>query len=803
MPRLSRVTAVGAVFLAALVAGAWLGAEEDISSTLIEDFKLHGDGGGGGPGERGRYLGRSAAVDGDTAVVGAIGAVYVYVSSANGWVKQQRLTPANPELSLMYGNAVALSGDTALVGAYGAYGAGLRAGAAYVVVRDGETWSLQQELIPGDGAVGDQFGWSVALFGDVALVGAPWDDDAGDGCGSAYVFERSGGVWTQRQKLTAADGAEGDQFGGAVALSGATALVGARLDDDAGEGSGSVYAFVHSGGAWVEQQKLTTADAAQYDAFGCAVAVDGDTALVGAHHGEVSVSGSGSAYVFVRAGGVWSQQAELEASNAQAGAGFGTSVSLAGERAAVGAWYFGTGTTMSEAYVFARDGGMWSERASLRAEDQEPGDAFGAAVAISGTTVVVGANRQDAAGEDSGAAYVFAESGGAWSLAQKLLGDATADYDYFGFSVAESRGTLLVGAPHDGWGYESSVYVFERSETGWEMRQKLLSPAPGVYDWFGNSVAIRGDLALVGAPDDSDGLSWFGAAYVFTRAGGLWTERQKLRASAPQDALGFGVAVTLSADTLLVTAQETDSSGAVYVFENVDETWVETQRLRAAQPHPDDYFGGPCALEGDTILVGASGDDESATDAGAVYVFERHGGTWVEVQKLMASDAAEGDGLSWPALSGDSALVGAGGADDGAGAVYVFEREGGVWVERGRMTAEDPEPDSIFGAVSVAGDLAVVGAYRARCGGLRSGAAYLFQRSDGEWRQLDKLCPSDPIDPLLFGFPVALTGAEALVGAPFDDDDGWRSGSVYRFSVPLFTDGFESGGVGAWSDVIP
>ena len=179
--------------------------------------------------------------------------------------------------------------------------------------RSGTVWSLQAKLTAGDAAAGDRFGTSVTLDGDTVLVGAPYDDDGGSDSGSAYVFTRSGTAWSLQAKLTAGDAAAGDGFGTSVALDGDTALVGAYGDDDSGSASGSTYMFTRSDSAWIQQGKLTAGDAAADDGFGGSVALDGDTALVGAYEDDDGGSGSGSAYVFTRSGMTWGQQAKLTA----------------------------------------------------------------------------------------------------------------------------------------------------------------------------------------------------------------------------------------------------------------------------------------------------------------------------------------------------------------------------------------------------------------------------------------------------------------------------------------------------------
>jgi hypothetical protein len=326
------------------------------------------------------------------------------------------------------------------------------AGARYPVVID-PTWSEQQKLTASDEAWNDDFGTSVALSGDTAVVGAPFDDDAGSASGSAYVFVRSGTRWSQQQKLTASDAAPNDDFGLAVAVSGDTAVVGAIGDDDAGRDSGAAYVFVRSGTRWRQQQKLTASDAASSDLFGNSVAVSGDTAVVGAR-GDDDAGGvnSGAAYVFVRSGTRWSQQQKLTASDAAPNDDFGLAVALSGDTAVVGA-------ENNSAYVFVRSGTRWSEQQKLTASDAAAGAGgfFGNSVAVSGDTAVVGAYADVDAGGDSGAAYVFVRSGTRWSEQQKLTASDAAAGIRFGNSVAVSGDTAVVGAYAD-----DSAYVFVR-----------------------------------------------------------------------------------------------------------------------------------------------------------------------------------------------------------------------------------------------------------------------------------------------------------------------------------------------------
>jgi hypothetical protein len=370
-------------------------------------------------------------------------------------VHQAKVIPADGAAENNFGNSVAVSGDTMVVGAWRDDDLGDSSGSAYVFVRNGGVWGQQQKLTAPDGALGDAFGTSVAVEGDTLVVGAPGDDDLGSASGSAYVFVRSGGVWGQQQKLTAGDGAAGDQFGNSVAISGDTVVVGAY-----GESSfrGAAYVFVRDVTVWSQQKKLTADDGAVNDMFGDPVAISGDTVAVGASVSNAPLADSGSVYVFVRGGGLWTQQQKLTAPDAAANDDLGGSLALSGDMLVVGATGDDDHGTMSgSAYVFVRTGTVWFHQAKLTAADGTGNDSFGSSVALNGDTVIVGAE-----GDGPGSAYLFVRSGGAWSQQAKLVpADGTAG-DAFGGSLAVSGNTLVVGAWRDSvFGSQSgATYAF-------------------------------------------------------------------------------------------------------------------------------------------------------------------------------------------------------------------------------------------------------------------------------------------------------------------------------------------------------
>jgi len=403
----------------------------------------------------------------------------------------------------------------------------------------GTSWLQEAELTADDGAAGDLFGCSVSISGDYAIIGAEKDKCEGRKSGSAYIFGRDGAGWIQQQKLIASDGIAKDRFGGSVSISGGFAIIGA---------SGSAYIFGWDGSGWVQQQKLTasspdTSDslscasscAAVDGGFGCSVSISGDYAIVGAEKDKCKGQSSGSAYIFRRDGTGWVQQQKLTASNPDASdlrpdshicKRFGCSVSISGDYAIIGA--------SGSAYIFRRDGTGWVQQQKLTASSPDTSDSlsctsscttvdggFGCSVSISGDYAIVGAEKDKCEGRKSGSAYIFRRDGTGWVQQQKLTASDGAAKNRFGSSVSISGGFAIIGA-------SGSAYIFGRDGAGWVHQQKLTASNPDTSDslscasscatadeWFGCSVSISGDYAIVGAEKDKCRGRKSGSAYIF------------------------------------------------------------------------------------------------------------------------------------------------------------------------------------------------------------------------------------------------------------------------------------------------
>lgn len=456
----------------------------------------------------------------------------------------------------------------------------------------------------------DYLGYSVGISGNTVVVGAPQEDSNSTGvngnqadnsatnAGAAYIFIRDGTVWKQQAYLKAANAGLNDTFGTSVAISGDTVVIGAPWEssnatgvngdgsDNSSSQSGAAYIFVRNGTNWTQQAYLKASNTHRTDNFGFSVAISGDTVVVGAikefssatgvngNQSDTNTPASGAAYVFVRSGTNWSQQAYLKASNPDIGDYFGTSVAVSGDTVVVGAWGESSNATgingnpddesaiyAGAAYVFARAGTNWSPQAYLKASNTDRLDNFGISVAISGDTIAVGAEGES------------------------------------------SRATGVNGNQSDNSAnHAGAVYVFVRGETNWVQQAYLKASNTDANDFFGNSVAISGDTIVVGADEEDSNATGLngnasdnslfnpGAAYLFVRNGTNWAQQAYVKASntgggngsTDRDFDAFGASVAVDGDTFVVgaygegsnatgvngdqTNNSTPFAGAAYVF---------------------------------------------------------------------------------------------------------------------------------------------------------------------------------------------------------------------------------------------
>ncbi len=724
-----------------------------------------------------------------------------------------------------FGGSVSVDGNTAVVGAYTESPDGIpRAGAAYVFIHDGSTWSQQAKLTAGDKNIGDNFGISVDLDGDTVIIGSDLNDVGGvSNAGAAYVFTRDGSSWSQQARLKAGDGEPNDFFGHAVSLDGDTALIGAYgRNYDGVTDTGTAYIFTRNGSTWRRQAEVAAADRAANDYFGRSVSVDGSRALIGAYHEDPDdVINAGSAYVFSRSGGRIFKNAGIPLTgplSLDIGDAFGHALAADEGRIVIGSRQDNDGNLNAGAvYVFedTNTDGDYADIGEIFKISEisntgsnlplDASDGFGSSVAVAGDRILVGAWSDDDGSQGAGAVYI--------------LEDTNTDGDY-----ADTNEVIKIS---------------ETSNTGTNLPLDA-------NDNFGSSVAFAGNRILVGAPSDDDGDPGAGAVYVFkdTNTDGDWADAgEVIKISQTFSAGtnltldendGFGSSVAVVGNRILVGAPYDDdgtgNAGAVYILEdtNTDGDWADAGEIIKISEisntgtnlplDASDGFGSSVTVDGNRILVGAWNDDDGGADNGAVYILEdtNTDGDWADAGEIIKTsetsntgtnlqlDANDGFGSS-VAVDGGLIFVGAHTGDNFTGSVYILDdiNNNGDYADTGEIVKigdtsviesnlQSLDVVDLFGSsVAVAGNRILVGAPHDDDGGVDSGAVYILEdtNTDGDYADTNEVIKISetsntgtnlPLDTAgKFGSSVAVAGNRILVGATDDDDGGVDSGAVY------------------------
>jgi hypothetical protein len=776
-------------------------------------------------------FGSAIALSGNRAIVGMpndetsgpedVGAAYLFERVNGVWELERKFAIVGPDAGAGIGSSVAIDTDIVVIGAPRRDVDGSTdQGVAYVFTRDAASnaWVPAATLEAADGAAGDLFGSAVAVYDTYLLVGARSDNNGlGANQGSVYVFRRQiNGSWTQEAKLTQGDASGSDNFGVSLAISvgasGVTAVVGADRHDAAGNNeSGAAYVFFRSGTGWTQQAKLLPNIVAAGDRFGTSVAVQGDRAVVGAPLKDSIGADSGNIYIYSRSGSSWSPAGSLPGAAAghrlgQAVAVFGTRV-LGGSPGASVAGNPGRGTVRG----YTLSGTDWVLQSTLTSSEPQFEASFGSAVALLGSTAMVGAPQVDRHGNsDIGEVTVFEASAAVQTLDR---GDGIAD-DLGGYSVAVAGDTVLYGAPGENLadiGGVGAVYAWRRNGSAWTIQQRIVPSTVSAGMSFGSASAIAGDSAFIGAELARVAAQTRGAVFHYTRINNSFELQGQIVAMDGAAGDRFGFAMALSGDTLVVAAPEANvadiaDAGAVYVFVRNGTGWSEQAKLTAGDlVTSTPAFGTSVAIDGDTVLV--SSPSGGVQDQGLVFVFVRSGGGWTRQATLTGFDSANqdlfGQGL---ALRGNLAVIGAPGDDIGAaanrGSARVFFRSGSAWTETTQLTNPGGAANDQFGrAVAMTDDAVVVTANAAdQSGNLDAGVAYAYARTASTLAGSPTLlfdATSRSGD--FFGYAVAADRLRAVVGAPLQDLAGPQGnpdpGAAYVFDrLPtddVFGNGFE------------
>lgn len=506
------------------------------------------------------------------------------------------------------------------------------AGSAYVFLFNGTAWSQEQKLVCSVRASQDLFGHAVAVDGTQIIVGAPNEDENEIGkypvtnAGGSYIFLHNATAWLQSQKIVYRGLSSADNFGQSVSISGNYAIVGSLNDDEDVNGnnslkeSGAAYIFYRNNGIWTFQQKLVASDRSEFDNFGNAVAIDGDYAIVGswtndsgAVAGSPAVFGAGSVYIFHRNGTNWIQQQKIVAADRTVNDYFGHAVDIKGDFIVVGADSDDEDATGSNpfpssgsAYIFMRTGNTWLQVQKLVASHRTGSEYFGLAVSIDTNFLVIGApgDSKDTAGVNpysgAGSAYIFIRTGANWTLQQKIIAPDRSSIDGFGRSVAISGDHIIIGAPtsdassQPGFQNTGSAYVFQKNNTRWNFAQKLSSSEIQQNDEFGSAVSISGDLLAIGAFSRDEFLQGnylynAGRTYMFKKGTAGWSQTQVLMAGDRESGDRFGYNISLDGDHFISGAYEEDhdengqnflsNAGSSYIYEKVNAAGWNTSNF--------------------------------------------------------------------------------------------------------------------------------------------------------------------------------------------------------------------------------
>ncbi|MCE7997171.1 MAG: T9SS type A sorting domain-containing protein [Roseivirga sp.] len=762
------------------------------------------------------------------------------VSAATDWDEITKITSSQRDEGQSFGSKVAIDGEYAIVGVYKEDSGNMEdAGAAYIYKRDADgNWSEFQRLVASDAEAGDQFGFSVAISGDFAMVGANLNFISPH-LGVVYVFQRDTGtgIWSEVQQITGSiDPARLGRFGFSLSMNGDFAIVGSADGSGISGELGTAYIFgKQPDDTWMEVQRVDNPNGTNSrDRFGHTVAMGEGYAAVGAIFDDedenegATINNAGAAYIFKEnTDKTWSFHQKVVASDRGNSDNFGIGMDMDGDVLMVGShreqldanggdFKFAAGAV----YVFNQNNDTWTEEVKLVSSDRNTTGFFGWSVSVDGDKAIIGSygnqldeNAENLANTSPGAAFLFRKEASGWTEVKKMVAPSRRnERAEFGFSVAITGDHVIVGAPSEQYGASEAdpledagaIYFFGPAPTTTPQR----APSAGFVTFSGvlsEGKAATGSYRYF----DADGDTESGSTYQWYRSDDA-TGRNK---AAIAGATGISYLQT-SADigkyiSFEVTPHDGNQAGVPKESPLRGEIamrsdWDEFAKITASDRAAGDFFSADLDMDGGYAVVASITEEEdengqnTVQDAGSVYIFkEENEGNWEEVQKIVASDRSAGARFGTSVgISGDYIVVGAPSANGfvngqnttvRAGAAYIYEKApDGTWSEKKKIGASDGTQSSGFGnEVAISGDYIVVSAYvddtdENGQGNIRNaGSAYIFEKApDGSWAQVQKIVsPVQTIEDR-FGSGVAIDGDYAAISAYGEDEDANEANTI-------------------------
>lgn len=760
--------------------------------------------------QAGNGLGQSAAIDGNILAVGSpyddiggadSGIVNLYNAATGALL--HRLTNPNPSRESYFGWSIAVSGNRVVVGAPEDDTGSNDTGIAYVYDFTSPTPAVPVLVIENPNpAQNDTFGWSVAIDGDLVVVGVPEGDSGQLDAGCAYVFDLDSSSPAVPLVKFNNPNSGGENFGVSVAVSGTRVVVGAAPDDAGGDACRAYVYETSSATPATPAVVLADGSPATNDHFGVLVDISGSIVVVAAPQEDTGAQNAGACYAF-DVGGATPTVPVVTINNPAPALNdnFGSAISIDGPSLLVGSYLDDQGgTDCGRVHLFNLSSGTPSVPA-LVIDNPSPAnnDFFGRSVAISGSRLVAGAPGDNTGASDAGSAYVHDLNSATPAIAVYALNTpSTSSDEEFGTAVAISGTMVVVGTHHDDKGASNAGCVYVHDSTSGTPHLPVLTienPTPVLNDYFGAAVAATGNQIIVAAYQDDGGATNAGTVYVYQRNSGTPSVPVfSIPNPTPQAQDQFGNAIAVSGPLLVAGAFKNDAgavdAGSAYIFNLASATpAVPILTLDNPEPGAEDWFGYSVAIFGTKVAIGAYGDDTGAANSGSVYIYDTTSVTpTVPVAILRNPLPGVDDWFGYTVgIAGSNVLVGCpmneSGAND-SGSAYVFDLSSETpGVPSVTMDNPAPEPEDYFGiSVAISGTRLVVGASEVDVGAGDTGSAYVYELTSST-----PSVPADILDNLdkhagdWFGFSTAIDGTNIVVGAPLDDGDTENRGAAFVF----------------------